>query len=427
MTTITKRQYLHALSLFTLLFTGLLLFGPRVANDQMLSECVTNLDLPGPFGISLNCDSPDFLLAAAHPSLLLKEKKVRQSRPGLILAAYALSKPFVPVLRAARLLLDATPFERVFAKELNGRALFEVLPAYLAYLLMNFLLLLSAARLFVSLHKGTEQLIPLCVAALSLLVVANDITKAFFFSPHTQLFNILVPLLCIWGGLKSWDEKTAYQARAFLWAFLLGLGMLSYGTFLVAMPFLLLPAFIREPRWSFLPRSALALLLFLLPTFLWWAFVRCKTGAFYSHEVEQYNHVVWMKQMGSAKAVVAQVINNLGRSLEMFDRLNPGWSLLALTLLTLALAGKALGPRDKVTVCMALGTSAAMALFFSVIGLLAWRTAFAMLPGLWVVLGITVLRITERWPAQEKCITGLSCAAVLAWLVYELAKYGPNA
>src|SRR5262245_12831904 len=67
-----------------LLMAGLMI-GPRVAPIDQRSTCIGNVDLPGPFGFGLNCDSPQFLWLAREPDGLLEQNNERQTRPGLII------------------------------------------------------------------------------------------------------------------------------------------------------------------------------------------------------------------------------------------------------------------------------------------------------------------------------------------------------
>src|SRR5262245_24976188 len=71
-----------------------LLVGPRVPNDRQNEFGVFNVRLFGPFGVSLSIDSTDFMRFARDPSRLLEPHNIRQSRPGLILLAGALTLPF---------------------------------------------------------------------------------------------------------------------------------------------------------------------------------------------------------------------------------------------------------------------------------------------------------------------------------------------
>src|SRR4051794_2622490 len=92
-----RKAWLWFILGLAVLLVGLLI-GPRVPDDQQSARCVVNIHLPGPFGISLNCDSPEFLRLANTPSGLLEPKNTRQPRPGLILAATLISRPILPLV-----------------------------------------------------------------------------------------------------------------------------------------------------------------------------------------------------------------------------------------------------------------------------------------------------------------------------------------
>jgi hypothetical protein len=91
-TRFVDRAWLYFLLGLALLM-GALLIGPRVADQDQQSSCVGNIALLGPFGFSLNCDSPQFMALARDPSALLEPKNARQARPGLILAAALIQAP----------------------------------------------------------------------------------------------------------------------------------------------------------------------------------------------------------------------------------------------------------------------------------------------------------------------------------------------
>ena len=427
--TVSRRAYARCAVLFLSVFAAFLLIGPRVPNEQAAMECVQNVDLPGPFGLSLNGDSPDFLLVAIDPARMLGDKKLRQSRPGMIFAAHVLSRPLVLLFRwAENLPQDLIPFDKVFAHELNGRPFGEILPAYMAYVALNMLLLLLAARLFLSLvARRDDPVIPVILVPMCVVLVANDVTKAFLFSPHTQLFNILVPILCIWCGLRSWEDRIVYQNEVYAWSVLWGLGLLAYGSFIVIMPFLLLPSLLRDPRRTFVPRAAGATILFALPMLTWYLFVHYKTGGFYQHEMEQSRQLVWMKDVNGGFAIITHVLHNFTEIVANFQRSNTGWMILTAGALIASLGARLLEDRDKLIICLALVTSLSMAIFFSIIGLLAWRVAYTMAPGLWVALAIVLRRANERWRAAGKFLAVFSGIAMLIWAAHVIVKYGPNA
>src|SRR5664280_1010913 len=105
-----------------------LLIGPRLPDDQQATQCVVNVHLPGPFGIGLNCDSPEFMRLAHEPSALLEPFNTRQSRPGLIGAAATLAWALSPLtsladklgITASRPDIDPQRIANALAKDIPG-------------------------------------------------------------------------------------------------------------------------------------------------------------------------------------------------------------------------------------------------------------------------------------------------------------------
>ena len=52
-------------------FTAGRMVGPRVPDDQQKRWCVVNVHITARLGVSLNCDAPEFMRVAAHPSALI--------------------------------------------------------------------------------------------------------------------------------------------------------------------------------------------------------------------------------------------------------------------------------------------------------------------------------------------------------------------
>ena len=169
------------------------MIGPRVSDEQQREYCVYNIHLPGPFGFTLNCDSPDLLLLAHNPRGLLQEGNVRQDRPTFVLGAFAISKLFFFKKDAA--INRAVHFATVRGK--NFFAPIYFFKYYLAYIIINILILLCAFSLFRELICREEHCYFFQIS-LAFLLIFNDVVKAFIWSPHTQMFNIMLPLFCLW-------------------------------------------------------------------------------------------------------------------------------------------------------------------------------------------------------------------------------------
>src|ERR1700704_5699211 len=230
---------------FALLSLGLLI-GPRVPDADAGANCIGNVELPGPFGFALNCDSPEFLWLARDPSGLLFHVNSRQSRPGMILLAALVQAPLSLVLPA-----DGPPtpvYQGLYDPIAVSRSFTRDRPAYFAYLLLNFGILLAsfqALRLAIERwHRVRTGAAAIILVATGLLLVANDVTKAFVWSPHTQMFNILVPVLAVLATQRAFADGRIARNFALGMGLLSGIGMTIYPVFVVIPACLLLPAII---------------------------------------------------------------------------------------------------------------------------------------------------------------------------------------
>jgi hypothetical protein len=128
------------------------LIGPRVADDEQTSQCVGNIVLASPFGIALNCDSPQFMWLARQPAGLLEHRNARQSRPGMIAAAALLTKPLSLLMPPGAPPLPVT--QGLLETERITPSLARDLPAYLAYILLN------GGILLLSFHFARKTMAP---------------------------------------------------------------------------------------------------------------------------------------------------------------------------------------------------------------------------------------------------------------------------
>src|SRR5689334_373069 len=118
------------------IFVAALLIGPRVPYERQAEFCVVNVTIGGPLGISLNCDSPEYLRLAREPSALLEPANMRQSRPGLVLAAAALAAPLAPLADLARR-VGVSASRPDIAQARIDDSLAQDFPGFLAYALLN--------------------------------------------------------------------------------------------------------------------------------------------------------------------------------------------------------------------------------------------------------------------------------------------------
>jgi hypothetical protein len=266
----------RAIALVGLMVLGLnvLMLGQSpIPTDQ--DYCMSDTSIGKGFRHILNCDSQLFMMLAKQPSLVLTDR-VRQSRPLAFGTAYILAQPlyFVPWLE------QYGPY-RPFAAE------------FVAYLLINLVLLIITAVMFARLLNSTMDLTSSPELLLGVVVlVVNDITKIFFWTPHVQIYNLFIPCLTMWLVYRSMQRHAPMRAQhAVALGLALGLGLLVYGAFLIPLACTAAIELLRHRR--ILPAVLISGVS--LGTYgVWVGFVLALRGSFYSHEVEAYRQFVWM-------------------------------------------------------------------------------------------------------------------------------------
>lgn len=420
--------------LLALLLAGFLI-GPRIAPEAQQENCVGNVTLAAPFGVNLNCDAPEFMALAVHPSGLLQPQNYRQSRPGMILAAAAITKPLSTLVPARE--AGAPPAEDP-ARIVD--AFTRYLPAYPAYMLLNvgILLLTFYAWRRTVLAAGLDGAgsAPI-VVAVGLMLVSNDVAKAFFWSPHTQMFNILVPVLAVYAGVRAWQGALADARFAAGLGLITGLGLTAYGVFALVPACAAAAALVAlvSGRRAFVGRHAANLLLLaalsVLPTAIWYVFVRAAVGSFFSAEVNE-EAFVWMLRLwqDGAGVLAAEWFSKFWWMLRYAAAQALPLVVLAAILLYVAWrqreAARAAARETSAAILAGILVSAAVLVFYTCLGWIFPRLAYPVLPPLMVTAGIFALGIARRMGgAARSMLTRAIVLLALANAVYEVAKDGP--
>jgi hypothetical protein len=147
------------------------------------------------FHFHINCDSPIFLLDAQNPERLINGESVYQDRP-----MYSLLTNLI--LRILDVMNFPTHEIEYFGQD--DKPVIYLLETYAIYIAINLTILILATFLafrvlshFISSGRlGSTELYP-TIILLTLLISMNKLTHDFFWSPHTQMFNVLVPILLI--------------------------------------------------------------------------------------------------------------------------------------------------------------------------------------------------------------------------------------
>jgi hypothetical protein len=427
-------------ALFTLLgvtYLASLMIGPRVPDAYAEYFNAINIEIRGCLGNSLNTDSPGFMRDAADPRRLLASDAMRQGRPGSAALVHVLSLPFESVNE--RLMPSpGWPFRATRPADARRVDRFQrLLPQYLGFIVFHAITLAACiAVFFQSLpvpRKGWE-------AArfpsfwLALLIVANDLTKQFFWSPHTQLLGLLAALLAVALPLRLLE--TDRWVRVFLGgSVLLGVLSLFYGVFVVAAACSGLAVLWRQrahlTRFSRDGIAAIAVAglgagLFAVPSALWIGTVIAVNGSFFNYDVEVFRGFVWMADKAPVigwKGVGAQLAWLI--STNAFNGIRHGWHIfLGLGLAAFLARGRldaARRQRLRRLLTLAGLYAGLLTLFYSLYGLAVVRVSagipIALLPALALVLD----RLHERSPATAP----LTWAAVVAYMAFSSVKFGP--
>jgi hypothetical protein len=410
----------------SLVYLTALALGPRVPQSIIERDrlWLQNIYFSDHFGLSLNMDSYFYMRAANEPGSIFEPRgAIVQSRPLLSFIAYPLSRLFMwPGLSVA----GAPP---MFVK---------LLPTYLAFLVLNLAFVVASYWVYarVVLPANAISSTPSAFLIGSLLI-ANEITKAFFFAAHAQMLNLLVPLIALFE-LMNLRVPGVPSRRYIVDALLTGFAMLAYGGAAVIGAAIVLARIWRytnDTDRSLRPLVGELLLIFImlaLPYLSWWHCVVVLTGGFYNHEIVRWRQIVWMLEVfeNGWFWLVSTFASNIGFFFVAgLHHLVPAIPVLVLVLPISFTHRRALRQALKTDMFFFVGATiigVMCLLFFSAVG---YRVTRLAMPA--AVMAIAVL---GRWTAQLEALLGERqrrqlCAAVAIIIVADgiwiAAKEGP--
>jgi hypothetical protein len=403
----------------TLIAVHLLLFAST--SDQ--AHCAKPVHINSSMSYMLNCDSVGFMVLAHYPETILGPHDVRQSRPGYVALGFV----------ATRLLGSAA--------ESSGLAhwyhAFD--SAYLPLVLINYVALAAAVGLIAALllDLGVPRL---GVVALCAVLLVNDLTKPFFWTPHQQMFALLTPLLTV--VIVRWVmRRVVTRAEMTLLGLGLGAGMLLYGNVVVtvvAVAAVLLLRGVRGARgsrWPAVRRNVTLVALFgvafATPPLLWMELCRRVAGSYYSHEMVAYHQFVWLPEAAHVgPSVLLRTVVHFARA--TVDEIIAGAGVLLIVLVVAAVLALKLGssvvsaaPRPRATLAATVLTFVCSVLFCWALGYYAPRMAFNVVPVLLLLIGWFAARLAARSPAMARAVAVAMPVLAAVWVGYELVKPGP--
>ena len=162
-------------------------------NFPTAPACGRVINIFADLNVLINCDSALFMKDAQDPSRVFDGISVYQDRPAHSLLAWILANimKFFGLPNQAREVVGTSGQTTVYETLYYG-----------SYLLINLVVvvvsvLLALKFVFGSLNWHTIKVEKYFVAIILLIVAANELTKTFFWTPHSQMFNILLPTLSL--------------------------------------------------------------------------------------------------------------------------------------------------------------------------------------------------------------------------------------
>jgi hypothetical protein len=430
--------------LFLATFTFGRLVGPRIPDNEQKYWCAVNVHITSLLGVSLNCDSPEFMRVAAHPAVLLGATTPMQSRPGMPAAAWLLSRPLQPLASLVPRLAD-TPQRADLDPGRVANAFQSFGPEYAAYILLNLLILCGSFQVFRQIyrpHQPADEPVTVAVVAVSfaVLMIATYPLTNFLLTPHSQLFNTLAPLLALLFALRANAGALEDIRFAVLVGTIVGFGQTAYANFLVITMAVLLFAGLDRlrrggARLALLRNGAVLVALSVAPIVLWYAFVRLAGGEFHYHEFQDDKSVAWA--LIAMHDGLAQFRSELARrfmfQLAGLKSLLPMLALMATALLGFLVAlmvgrkhARIVAPllRDlRVSLAVALTVAAMYFGFYVCVGQFQVRLDYAALPPLVAGGGALATALAGRLPTPWRRAFGAVCAAIaLLGLTLALAE-----
>jgi hypothetical protein len=411
------------------------LFSPRVPVGTEDAHCVSVTDF-GRIHIHKNCDSEIFQYDAANPRNLLEPQRLRQSRPLYAVLGWVFARPFhwLGFESAGESVLARA--EQTYPKSPRPGA---YLPEYAAFITINFILLVTALMLAIQLLKPGRLFDPLTLLPLSTIVV-NEVTKAFFWTPHLQILNIFIPVASValyrWMMLRQHPPRWSESA---LIGLAIGIGALAYGAFAAMAAGAALSVLVfafresnRERRSVVVAKSFFLAGAFLLPALAWIGLVKLYTGSFYSLELSVNRDLVWpidaYKRGGTTFLFWRALVNLVGYGEAM--RVVVLFPIVVFGAITAVLASRhrlreVINANRTLIDAVVLYVIPCIALLY-IVNLYYSRLTWSIVPPAAILIGLGTQEVARRSSARGlQLLKAASIAATFAYMTYWYVRPGP--
>lgn len=382
-------------------------------------------------GFVINCDAGVFCTSARYPANLLKANATRQSRPLYIILGTLIGYPINFLFNVLDINLDQNIYDSNEAT--------PYIPFYIGFVLINFIILFIGIFLFDSIltSMGINKYL---IYLLSMFLICNDVTKAFVWTAHQQMFSIFSPIFIIFIMWKIISDSSFSNKIIFIISFIGGLLLLVYGNFILFLPCILFSLLLRkklEDKFrigAFTKIASTASIIFAIPTIMWIITVTISAGYYYNHEIVGWRQVIWIfdtLQVGFQK-FIEQFLIFTNSYFSTFSYEILPFIVFSVVLYIISYFYRQINTNTaKINIKCTLFRKIVFLnfigyfIFFWLLGYYSTRLTFTIVAPLLFYIAVELDYIIKKNQIFRKIIlSGLSVSVVL-WIVFHVVKYGP--
>jgi len=273
------------------------------------------------FNIHIDCDSQYFLLDSQDPSRLFSDAFPLQDKPLYTFVVYIISKAlgFIGVPSGPITYLGEDGIPQTY--NILNYGIFIFLNAII--LIVSIVLALKVIQSS-GLDKNIERKISIFLVLI--LISQNPVNREYFWTPTSQLFNILIPVLLFYMVQK---EFTLDKKRFFYILFFISLSLLVYTTFLILLPIF----FLKTLRYLGKFYSVL-IVLSLVPKLIWPKVVTTLGGSYIDWPIVGHRRFIWISDSIKSGTLTGDSKSNF---LDFLHSLPLQWVLITFAILFLGI------------------------------------------------------------------------------------------
>ncbi len=268
--------------------------------------CGRVLNVFANLNVLINCDSAVFMKDAQNPSRLFNGESVYQDRPAHALVAWIMSN-FLKVI--------GFPNSSQEIVGNSGESTIYQSAFYFSFLSINLLILLVAIKLAIDFvypcsHDRKTFSNASSILLIVFLVAGNELTKTFFWTPHSQMLNLLLPVL---GLVLISNREKINSFRVFL-SLTVGLVFLMFFYPLFGILFSILI----YGRYSKFWKRALIISTVLSGYLLYPRFLEYLGGSYSNYAISNFRQYVWIVDAVKQGNIFDRSFSNLWSFLSTF-------------------------------------------------------------------------------------------------------------